>query len=174
MTASEVMGEACAAVCSFCRAGEPVEHRGTVGYVHHLGNLAHISREVFEAPCRASEIRCAIGPLADATDLILAEVRRERERQDLKWGQQNHPDGTGGQFKSAHVRFIREACERAFAEGRGTWWHVLQEEVAEAFGEESPDKLRAELVQLAAVAVAWIECLDRRTASQRAEAAGAT
>jgi hypothetical protein len=36
------------------------------------------------------------------------------------------------------------------------------EEVREAMAESDPAKLRVELVQVAAVSVAWIEALDRR------------
>lgn len=43
------------------------------------------------------------------------------------------------------------------------WLHILREEVAEAFAETDPVALRGELVQVAAVAVAWAEAIDRRT-----------
>jgi hypothetical protein len=42
-----------------------------------------------------------------------------------------------------------------------TWAHILTEEFYEALAEADPEKLREELVQVAAVAVAWVECLDR-------------
>lgn len=45
------------------------------------------------------------------------------------------------------------------------WRHILDEEVAEALAETDPERLRAELVQVAAVAVQWIEALDRRAAT---------
>ena len=35
--------------------------------------------------------------------------------------------------------------------------------VGEAFAESDPDKLRTELIQVAAVAVAWIESIDRNS-----------
>jgi hypothetical protein len=35
--------------------------------------------------------------------------------------------------------------------------------VAEALAEDDPTLLRAELIQVAAVAVAWVEAIDRRT-----------
>jgi hypothetical protein len=94
---------------------------------------------------------------------VLAEVAAERLRQDAKWGEQNHPDGTGitpEQQKLADV--ARSMCQQVFAEGRGDWAHVLMEEVREALAESDPAKLRVELVQVAAVSVAWIEALDRR------------
>jgi hypothetical protein len=46
---------------------------------------------------------------------------------------------------------------------------VLDEEVWEAFAESDPAKLRAELVQVAAVAFRWIEALDARKGERAAE-----
>jgi hypothetical protein len=53
-------------------------------------------------------------------------------------------------------------CEQAFKEGKGTWLDILTEEVAEAFAETDTKALRAELVQVAAVALAWVEAIDCR------------
>lgn len=95
---------------------------------------------------------------------VLDEIAAERGKQDAKWGEQNHPDGTGRNL-APHLRdSARNAREQAAAEGRLTWTHVLREEFAEAYAETDPAKLRAELVQVAAVAVAWIQAIDRRTA----------
>ncbi len=95
-------------------------------------------------------------------DLVLREVAHERVRQDEKWGEQNHPDGTGGSGAQADAELWRNACQQASSEGRVTWGLILGEEVAEALAESDASKLRAELVQVAAVAVAWIEAIDRR------------
>jgi hypothetical protein len=93
----------------------------------------------------------------------LKEVFFERQRQDAKWGVQSHPDGTEPSPWRLHkLAVYRDRFERHRAEGRLTWLDVLNEEVAEAFAESEPVKLRAELVQVAAVAVAWIEAIDRR------------
>lgn len=90
-------------------------------------------------------------------------VRREREAQDAKWGEQNHPDGTGLTLLDLErAEVARERCKEAAAEGRLTWRDILLEEVAEALAEADPELLRAELVQVAAVAHAWVEALDRR------------
>lgn len=82
---------------------------------------------------------------------MLVEVRRERTRQHDKWGEQNHDDG---------------------------WWTaILAEEVGEAAqaalqahfpddGSKTLDDLREELIQVAAVAVAWIEAIDRRPSGE--------
>jgi hypothetical protein len=56
------------------------------------------------------------------------------------------------------------ACQSAADGGYLDWLHILREEVAEAFAESDPAKLRAELVQVAAVAVNWVEAIDRRAA----------
>jgi len=76
---------------------------------------------------------------------LLLELDRERIRQDAKWGEQNHK--------------------------APMWVAILTEEVGEAaalslsdeYGTSLSDreKLREELIQVAAVAVAFIECLDR-------------
>lgn len=93
---------------------------------------------------------------------VLDEIRVERENQDAKWGEQNHPDGTGGHGRLRDADQARRECKRQFAEGSGTWLDILDEEVAEAYAEDDPAKLRAELIQVAAVAVAWVEAIDRR------------
>lgn len=111
-----------------------------------------------------------------ALEHVLSEVMDERCRQQAKWGQQNHPDGTGGEpgpsrsadssdrlqaLRREHAEASRVLCNHVFREGRGTWRHILREEVDEAIAEDDKARLRQELVQVAAVAVAWIEKLDR-------------
>ena len=93
---------------------------------------------------------------------ILPEIAAERARQDAKWGEQNHPDGTGMLGDLGRANRAKMACNSAASNGTLTYRHILDEEVREAFAEYDPAKLRAELVQVAAVAVAWIECIDRR------------
>jgi hypothetical protein len=97
----------------------------------------------------------------DKVALVLDEVLDERLRQHLKWGEQNHPDGTSG-VRRPSAEIARRTCEREHRAGRGTWLHILDEEVCEAYAEEGPLSLRKELIQVAAVAVAWVEAIDRR------------
>lgn len=97
-----------------------------------------------------------------ATNAVLNEVLEERRRQDEKWGEQNHPSGSPGDVARRYADVSRATCEKAAAEGRVTWTHIFHEEASEALVETDESKLRAELVQVAAVAVAWIECIDRR------------
>jgi hypothetical protein len=82
---------------------------------------------------------------------VLRDVHFERHRQDEKWGEQNHTDSL--------------------------WSHILGEEYGEAcravnevvWGGLSTAHLREELIQVAAVAVAWIECIDRRANGSQEE-----
>ncbi len=79
---------------------------------------------------------------------VLDEVFGERQRQEARWGQQDNPD-----FE---------------------WVSILTEEVGEAATEANEanfksgknrgdfSNLRTELIQVAAVAVAWVEAIDRR------------
>jgi hypothetical protein len=95
---------------------------------------------------------------------VLYEIRAERARQDEKFGDQSgHPDGTGGPRWQRQAVLDRWRCQVAAKNGRVTWEHILTEEVSEAYAESDPVKLRAELVQIGAVACAWIEAIDRRT-----------
>jgi len=80
---------------------------------------------------------------------ILDEIKKERVKQDVKWGEQNHAPAD--------------------------WLMILGEEVGEAnkaaleakFGNKTLTEYREELVQVAAVAVAMIQCLDRNMSVNR-------
>lgn len=107
------------------------------------------------------------------------EVRAERDRQDAKWGEQNHPDGTGESVLVLHhttvnldlrtgeelaAIFTRKTDENA-RQGNVTWRDILLEEVFEALAEGNPDRLATELVQVQAVAQQWREAIARRSAT---------
>ena len=101
---------------------------------------------------------------------VLDDIAAERARQDARWGEQNHRDGTGADYSlrevaELDVRFARDRCDRAFERSAGSWEHILYEEFCEAMAEDDPVRLRPELVQLAAVAVHWIEAIDARPAA---------
>lgn len=127
---------------------------------------------------RPSEWEDVAQELADAIraeqpTAVLAEVWLERGRQDAKWGQQNHPSGTRDDARmlgDVSLPTWGTVCYRArnltdlrAKTGRVTFLDILLEEVAEAFSEDDDRRVRAELVQVAAVAVEWIEAIDRRT-----------
>ena len=95
---------------------------------------------------------------------VLAAVADERLRQDERWGEQNHPDGTGHYEDGDAAKADRLKIQYAIASQNGVlnWRLILLEEVYEALAESDPERLREELIQVAAVAVAWAECIDRR------------
>jgi hypothetical protein len=125
------------------------------------------------------------------TDRAIARlVATERARQDAKWGEQNHPDGTGPDTTPLSSLFIggREVdgtivprrleetpasiLADAFrlrtdthAQGVGTpltWTDILLEEVLEALAEGDPEALAVELVQASAVLQQWVGAIFRR------------
>ena len=95
------------------------------------------------------------------TNRILFELVAERERQETKFPNQHLPSGTTFRYWQAKENEAKEAVDRQVANGTLTWLSVLNEEVCEAFAEMDEDKLRAELIQVAAVAVRWIEDIDQ-------------
>ena len=105
---------------------------------------------------------------------VLSEVRDERGAQFARYGtNETLLDGTG---KSARwlapvsdtsavstERLFRENYESfEDAYGSPTWMHLLREEIAEVFVESDTDRLREELIQVAALAVSWVEKIDAR------------
>lgn len=100
---------------------------------------------------------------------VLTEVFDERVRQNEKWGEQNHEDGTGPDVVwsfTGPAEYVRDSAQADTDEaadcGCVTWRHIAFEEIAEAFAEVDPAKLRAELIQLAAVCIQWVQAIDRR------------
>lgn len=83
------------------------------------------------------------GHQRSTTSLVLLEVMRERDQQDEKWGVQRHV--------------------------QALWLAILAEEFGEVAKEvvDGVDlaNLRVELIQTAAVAVSFIEALDRGDAT---------
>lgn len=80
---------------------------------------------------------------------VINLIRAERERQNKKWGEQNHDDYR--------------------------WLAILTEEVGELaqailhdeFGGSHAGTAKTELVHVAAVAVQWLECMERRQLTKR-------
>lgn len=108
------------------------------------------------------------------TQNVVADVAVERDKQDAKWGRQDHPDlPTKTRGLRALVAlclptadYAKHLCDVDKTNGDTNWARIAVEELVEAV--EEADKqdlvaLRKELVQCAAVFVAWIEALDRRT-----------
>ena len=106
------------------------------------------------------------------TTKVSQEVVAERNAQDTRWGEQNHPDHHPNVAMGLQsVRFIydipsealaKDSCEHRRTLGIMSWADILNEEFVEALHAETTEDLRAELIQVAAVAQAWVECIDRR------------
>jgi hypothetical protein len=112
-----------------------------------------------------------VGNLLDpvATARAAYEGIRERGAQDRKWGESNHLDvPVGVKFPCAFfgipsAEAARLHCETAFRTGTGSNAHILLKEVSEAIeAARDPVYLRAELVQVMAVCMKWVEQIDRR------------
>lgn len=93
---------------------------------------------------------------------FISKVLYERQRQDDRWGEQNHPDGLGGEAFRRWEISMKQQNEAAVAEGRLTWSLILREEVAEALAASTDHQIQGELVQVAAVCQAWHEAIERR------------
>lgn len=103
--------------------------------------------------------------LVAPTESVLRAVAEEREAQDAKWGVQNHPDI----YRSLYYPIESAEKAKALTDVRAkvkqiSYADILLEEVAEAIEaamEGNKNALIDELVQVAAVAVAWVEKIDR-------------
>lgn len=116
-----------------------------------------------ESPVAASELPGTEGSYAtQVLGIILEEVEQECQRQVSIWGIQRLPDGTGGTAARQIADQVRRRCQQAAAAGQVTWKHILSEEIAEAYAEVDDERLREELIQVAAVCASWVRDLDLR------------
>lgn len=96
------------------------------------------------------------------TKSVTEAVLKERRRQKRLFPGQSLPDGTGLAGDWRQQLLAKRACSVATKFDCLTWRDVLKEEYCEALAESDPVKLEAELTQVAAVAIAWIEDIRRR------------
>lgn len=105
---------------------------------------------------------------------IYTEIIEERQRQEAKWGQQNHPiviinrdpedsyeDAVASKYEIPTESRSKILCESAVLTKSLTWAEILIEEVSEALCAKTKKEQRKELIEVAAVAIAAIESLDR-------------
>jgi len=95
---------------------------------------------------------------------VYDEVKAERERQDARFGPQDHPSYQGNGTDRQDAQWARDVYEFARSAGRLTWREILDEEVAEVYASADDAERRRELIQVAAVAIAEVEAIDRRGA----------
>jgi len=87
---------------------------------------------------------------------ILAEIAAERKVQDVKWGEQNHsPIEWSAILTEECGEVAKEALE----------YHFQHKRKGEEWSAEKLQAYRKELIQVAAVAVAMIESLERNETS---------
>lgn len=96
----------------------------------------------------------------------LHHIEAECCRQDDRFPDQHLPNGAPENDREVFFRNTmrdnaKAATQAAVADGTLTWALLVNEECHEVLAEADPVALRAELVQLAALAVRWIEDLDR-------------
>lgn len=100
------------------------------------------------------------------------DVFAERRRQEEKWGEQNHPSvhpAIGTSYQIATESEAKHACACRARDGLLSWADIAIEELAEAIDAPGDATRRDELIQLAAVIVAWIENIDRNTEALQKE-----
>jgi len=95
------------------------------------------------------------------------EFANEREKQDKKWGEQNHSsvemvNGKIAKYNIPTDKVARKICQDAARNGMCTWTDIALEEFCESVYAKDDVDRRKELVQLGAVITAWIECIDRK------------
>ena len=105
---------------------------------------------------------------------VLEEIQQERIKQDQRWGEQNHPildeillcrdpERMCQQYEIPSEPRARQLLEFAEEKGELTYMHILMEEVSEVASTGNQiQETRKELVQVAAVACAMIESIDRK------------
>lgn len=100
---------------------------------------------------------------------LLTQLRRAANLK--KFGEQDWPDGTGPSERRINRRDAQQK-ETAAAQGAGTvtYLQILKEEFLEAACESDPEKLLAELIDVAAVAEDWADLILRRQENAMHEA----
>lgn len=92
---------------------------------------------------------------------IFSKIHAERKRQDSIHGEQNLPIKNDAPIYKKMAEVAKEICDDNFRDGTITWKDILEEEFWEVFAEDDPEKQAEELIQVAAVCVAMVECLRR-------------
>lgn len=92
---------------------------------------------------------------------LIEEIQAEMDHGERKHGRKDYWDGCNPSTRVA-AEMAKRDCDEAAAQGKCAWSDILLEETMEAMAETDTARLRAELIQVAAVAVRWINSIDRR------------
>lgn len=106
---------------------------------------------------------------SEAVDSLLDEVAVERVRQLEMWGQQDHPVTFNSNAWVEENDYWHDKNDQRVEQGTLTWDGILMEEVAEALMETDLHRQRKEFIEVAAVAIAAAEAVDRRILQQERE-----
>lgn len=139
----------------------------------------NLSGEVDEGATRDNTRIEEFHPVAATpTKKALALVEAQRGADDADAGFfRDYPDGVAGTMFAGpslpadlrEVTHARQALKDAKRVAKPSWRHLLSLELAVAFAARDEKSLRAALVKVASVAVAWVEALDRRQEEKLAE-----
>lgn len=105
---------------------------------------------------------------------LLGKVGQEMQRQQDKWGEQNHPswllddvfmicEEHGIELSTDMAKGL---CDERLDASVCSWQDILNEEVLEARDEainDNQEALKEELIQIAAVALSWVQSIERNT-----------
>lgn len=110
-----------------------------------------------------------------AANPLFHAIQREQDRQVAKWGVVDHPSfsfhpGWERTERVAAAEDFKKSNAEAATEGRLTWEDIMAEEFAESLAETtSTEALKTELIQMAAVALSWVESIERQAAAEASQ-----
>lgn len=148
----------------------PLDKRFTAVYVEHsliamaetLDKADRLVLKLNAVPALIALIRQLQGERDQSVmSPVYQQIKAERYRQDDQWGESNHADGTGDQYID-DANIARIILDSACVQGLETWQLILRKWFFKAISSPDAKTLRKRLVQVAAVSVAWIECIDRK------------
>ena len=88
------------------------------------------------------------------TFLVFNEILQERERQNAKWGEQNHSDEVWALILGEEFGELQKAIlERA---------HAVSGNYIGPLSQQPDEQVHTELIHVAAVAYQWLEAMQRR------------
>jgi|SRR5579859_5199996 len=165
-------------------ASTPMNRRGLFELLHQIADLVRIGDSkagrvefVLDQESGGDFNVTAIYQEGDSANLVgvdvnttrmlavMEEIVDERFRQDAKWGEQNYKGGNGLASHLGLAGVYKTLNDLPSIQK--TWKDVFLGEMHEALGATSDEELRQQLVQLAALAVAWIQAIDRKSNGDR-------